>query len=115
MDAARSRRDAPKSISNLWCIAEKLAWLDMHYGPKVADLAKFDKDKWRYNGVALIDDRPEISGASDAKWQHIIFSQAYNRHVDTEFRLENWQDPELLRLIARCSMRHSRISGSPLL
>lgn len=96
--------------SNPWCVEEKLAWLDTHLGPRVADAACFDKHKWRYDGIALIDDRPEIDGYHRATWQHVLFSQAYNRHINTEYRIHDWTDLDhLAKLLSRAAERYQTL------
>jgi 5'-nucleotidase len=95
--------------SNLWCVADKLAWLDEHLGAQVAEEAVFDKDKSGYEGIALIDDRPIVAGAENASWQHILFTQPYNLHIDTEYRLNGWNDTALPILLARCATAQSRL------
>jgi len=54
-----------------------------------------DHDKYRYDGLALIDDKPGIPNASQAPWTQIVFSQPYNQHLDTPHRLEHWMDKNL--------------------
>lgn len=93
--------------SNLWCATEKLAWLETHLGVSVAAHAIIDKDKSRYDAIALIDDRPVVKGAEHAPWQHVLFSQPYNQHIDTHYRLNGWRDPALGALLARCAARYS--------
>ncbi|NCU37651.1 hypothetical protein EOL96_01130 [Candidatus Saccharibacteria bacterium] len=91
--------------SNPWCVSEKLEWLDAYLGPNVVDEAIIDKDKSRYTGIALIDDRPVVNGSGKAPWQHVVFSQPYNNHIKAEYRLTHWQDPCLPQILAQCAMR----------
>ncbi len=96
--------------SNIWCTAEKLAWLDANFGPHVADAAIIDKEKWRHDGVALIDDRPEID-ESRATWRHIMFTRPANLSAPAEYRINGWHDPTLLTTLALCAERYDRLHG----
>jgi 5'-nucleotidase len=78
----------------------KLAWLGRHFGPRfgehVVSDAIIDKEKYRYNGLALIDDRPEVdTNNGQAGWCHIVFDQPYNKHSSAALRIRGWDDPEL--------------------
>jgi 5'-nucleotidase len=90
-------------IDNAWCAPEKRAALEKFFGSEVASRAILDRDKWKHDGIALIDDKPAVEGAEKARWQHIVFTEGYNTHVDTDFRLENWHDPKLETLLGRCA------------
>ncbi len=85
---------------------EKLDWLRRHFTPVfgsvVVEQAIITKDKHEVDGIALIDDRPEIRHANEASWKHVIFDQPYNQHVPG-LRLNGWLDealPEVLELTA---------------
>lgn len=96
--------------SNPWCTVEKLEWLDAHFGPEIVDKAIIDKNKAAYDGIALIDDRPVIDGAANARWQHVVFDQPYNSEVDAEFRLMYWRDrASLQRILYACAKRYDRL------
>ncbi|WP_162625505.1 5' nucleotidase, NT5C type [Mycolicibacterium llatzerense] len=78
----------------------KLAWLDRylvpHFGATVRDEAIVDKNKFAYEGLALIDDRPEVDTDNDrASWRHVLFDQPYNRQSTNTFRICGWRDPQL--------------------
>lgn len=94
---------------NEWCIDEKLAWIQTHLGAAAAREAIIDSAKENYDGIALIDDRPVIKNAELARWQHVVFGQPYNLHIDTPFRLENWQDTGLETILARCAALYSQL------
>lgn len=96
--------------TNIWCVAEKLEWLDAHLGAKVADDAILDEEKWKHPGITLIDDRPDINGIDRASWVHTLFTQPYNRSIDTAFRIDNWSDPDIPTVLARCAQRAARLS-----
>jgi len=84
--------------TNPYSAAEKLRWLERHFVPKfgkyVVDEAIITKQKHLFDGIALIDDRPEIVQADEASWQHVIYDKEYNRHVDG-MRTVTWRDPTL--------------------
>ncbi len=78
----------------------KLAWLRRHFAPRFGELvvsdAIIDKEKYRYNGLALIDDRPEVdTNNGQATWCHIVFDRPYNKHSSAAPRIRGWDDPHL--------------------
>lgn len=84
------------------CINEKKQWLDHHLGPKAVDTAIFTSEKFRAHGIALIDDKPGVTGAEQADWRHIVFNQPYNQTIETDLRLHGWHDPRLAALLTTC-------------
>ncbi len=103
------------TLTNPWCKDEKLEWIKTYMGPQAAAEAIIDVDKYRHHGIALIDDIPKVLNHDQAIWQHIVFSQAYNAHVETDFRMTDWFDPNLEALLARCAERYSSLLPRPLL
>jgi 5'-nucleotidase len=89
---------------NPTCTTEKLEWLEKHFVPHfgklVVESAIIVKDKYLVDGVALIDDRPDIENSMSATWQHIIFDRTYNRQTSHDLRLYDWLDPKLPELLA---------------
>jgi 5'-nucleotidase len=78
----------------------KLAWLRRHFVPRFGELvasdAIIDREKYRYNGLALIDDRPEVdTNNGQATWRHIVFDRPYNKHASAAPRIRGWDDPHL--------------------
>jgi 5'-nucleotidase len=78
----------------------KIAWLEQHFvprfGPDVVDQVIFDRKKYRYPALALIDDRPDVdTNNGEAVWQHVVFDQPYNQVCESQFRLYGWRDPNL--------------------
>lgn len=78
----------------------KLAWLRRHFAPRFGELvvsdAIIDKEKYRYHGLALIDDRPEVdTNKGQANWCHIVFDRPYNTHSSAALRIRGWNDPHL--------------------
>lgn len=96
--------------SNEWCIDEKLHWIRTHLGAVAAKDTIIDSAKEKYDGIALIDDRPIIKNAAKAHWQHVMFDQPYNQNIETLFRLQNWNDVRLEHILARCAALYERIS-----
>jgi 5'-nucleotidase len=98
---------APLS-SNISAIEGKVKWLDRvmvpEFGASVVTEAIIDKDKWKYGGLVLLDDRPDVSmgpeGRNVAEWQHVLFGWTHLNKVplaQTAFRLLSWRDvPTLL-------------------
>jgi 5'-nucleotidase len=81
-------------------VQHKLAWLRRHFVPRfgepVVSDAIIDKEKYRYNGLALIDDRPEVdTNNGQATWCHIVFDRPYNKHSSAALRIRGWGDPDL--------------------
>lgn len=92
--------------SNPYCLEEKLLSIDHHFGPKAADEAYIGRDKESEPGIALIDDRPDITDG--LTWKRIIYTQPWNRH-ETDLRLQSWQDPNLPMILAYCAERYDRL------
>lgn len=101
---------APLS-SNRTSVEGKIKWLDRvmvpEFGSKVVEDAIIDADKWKYDGIALIDDRPDvpkgINGQNTAKWEHVLFGWS---HLDVvplataAFRLLDWRNTtELIKTL----------------
>jgi 5'-nucleotidase len=81
-------------------VQNKLAWLRRHFVPRfgepVVSDAIIDKEKYRYHGLALIDDRPEVdTNNGQATWRHIVFDRPYNKHSSAALRIRGWNDPHL--------------------
>ncbi|PID32725.1 hypothetical protein CR956_00960 [Candidatus Saccharibacteria bacterium] len=88
--------------TNPLCEAEKRDWLKYYLGDEVADQAIINKQKYLYDGFALIDDRIDLANTESAPWQQIIFTQSYNQDHDYEFRLNGWHDPNLKATLDSC-------------
>jgi 5'-nucleotidase len=85
------------------CVSEKKGWLEEHFVPlfgyTVIEEALFDRDKTKYNAIALIDDKPDIPHSESASWKHIVFDAPYNKASRTMLRLYGWRDSELPNLL----------------
>ena len=93
--------------SNPTSIKGKLISLEKHmvpeFGTSVVEQAVFDKRKWKYPGLVLIDDRPNIlrgeNGDNTAEWEHILFGWRHQQTVamaNTAFRLLGWDETDKL-------------------
>ena len=101
---------APLS-SNRSAVEGKIKWLDRimvpEFGPSVVEEAIIDKNKWKYSGIALIDDRPDVprgsNGENLADWEHVLFGWSHLSSVPmatSAFRLLSWDNPkELLSVL----------------
>jgi 5'-nucleotidase len=89
---------------------EKLGWLEKNFAPVfgswVVEQAIITREKEKYPGIALIDDRPEINNAAKAAWQHIIFDHPYNQD-SLQPRLYGWSDGNLLQLLRAAEIQLS--------
>lgn len=97
---------APLSSSPT-AIEGKIKWLDRvmvpEFGVSIVEEAIIDKDKWKYAGLALIDDRPDVprgpNNENVAAWDHILFGWEHLSTVPlatAAFRLLSWGDTEHL-------------------
>jgi 5'-nucleotidase len=103
---------APLS-SNQESVQNKLAWLRRHFVPRfgesVVSEAIIDKTKSRHDGVALIDDRPDVdTNNGQATWRHIVFDQLYNKHSRAALRIRGWDDPHLEDILEAARRNGSR-------
>lgn len=78
---------------------EKLEWLEEHivphFGSFIVAQAIITSNKHLHDGAVLIDDRPEIKYSNYATWQHVLFTQDYNKRAVSKFRISDWYDPDL--------------------
>jgi len=108
IDAGYSPRVASAPLlSNPNSIEGKIKWLDRimvpEFGARVVEDAIIDRDKWKYDAIALIDDRPDPhkgpNGENVAKWEHILFGWEHFPEVplsSAAFRLLKWRDSDHL-------------------
>jgi 5'-nucleotidase len=81
--------------SNPGCVPGKLASLAKDLGPEWQNRLILTHDKTLVRGDVLIDDKPVITGAHTPVWQHVMFDQDYNGHIDTPHRMtdpRNWRE-----------------------
>ncbi|MFP4117332.1 MAG: 5' nucleotidase, NT5C type [Candidatus Woesearchaeota archaeon] len=73
------------------CVHEKYESLDEHFGKNLTDHLVLARDKTAIKGDILVDDRPRISGRYEPEWNHVLFDQPFNRHVDLP-RIQSWSE-----------------------
>lgn len=80
-------------LGNLTGASEKFAWVKQHLGRAWWGQLILAVDKTLVQGDILIDDRPEIEGAAQPSWEHVLYDQPYNRQVKGKRRLtwDNWK------------------------
>jgi 5'-nucleotidase len=79
------------------CLQEKYDWVRQYLGRGFASNMVITKDKTMVHGDFLIDDRPELHGRFvPTWWEHIVFTQPYNRHVVNRRRMNSWTDAKAL-------------------
>ncbi len=90
---------------------EKLQWLESnlvpHFGPHIIDEAHIVGDKTACEGIALIDDKPTITGNSTPSWQHIMFTQSYNVSRTVDYRINSWHDERLIPILGYLATKHN--------
>jgi 5'(3')-deoxyribonucleotidase len=82
-----------------YCEQEKRNWLEEHFGIQIAGEAIMTQDKTIHSGIALIDDKPVITGSATPTWQQIMFTQPPNERFHSDFRLDGWGDERLVRYL----------------
>lgn len=81
------------------CVLEKYAWVERHFGRAFTKKVILSKDKTFIKGDILIDDKPSPDGLLIPEWEHVLFSQPYNRRVTGKRRM-NWQNWQKILLAA---------------
>lgn len=76
-------------VSNPTCASDKLNWVVKHYGSHWGPRVIITADKTLVRGDILIDDKPEVTGALEPEWEHVLFDQPYNQGVARR-RLLDW-------------------------
>lgn len=79
--------------SNPTCADDKVWWVDRYLGPDWKNRIVITKDKTTVRGTVLFDDRPVVEGRLKPTWEHVVFGQPYNAHVEG-VRVEDWLDAE---------------------
>ena len=73
--------------------SEKAASLQEHFGTRWAKKLILTRDKTVVAGDYLIDDKPNIKGLkSPYPWKQVVFSAAYNKDMNAQFRMDSWAD-----------------------
>jgi 5'-nucleotidase len=83
-------------------VNEKREWLEEyfvpHFGYSVVDRSIIQSDKTIHRGLALIDDKPVITGSLTPIWERIIYDRPYN-HCAEGYRLRGWNSDILLYIL----------------
>lgn len=69
------------------CVLEKYHWVAEHLGSEWTGRIIMTKDKTFVRGDYLIDDMPDVKGSLIPVWEHIIYSQPYNKEIDHKKRM----------------------------
>lgn len=97
-----------------YCAPEKYKWVQKHIGRDWISKMILTSDKTLISGDLLIDDRHYITGTvSPPPWDHILFVQCHNKHLNDDHfqeknvtrRLENWTDGSWRMLIEEYKTR----------
>jgi 5'-nucleotidase len=83
-------------FEDLLCHSEKAQWVESILGHFWTKRLILTKDKTLVRGHILIDDKPEITGALQPTWSHVVFDQPWNRNTMTLQRF-SWKDWTSLR------------------
>lgn len=78
--------------TNPGCVPGKLASIQKLFGEGWDKRLILTHDKTTIMAHALVDDKPEITGAHQPIWTHVMHHQDYNSHIDTPHRLTSWWD-----------------------
>lgn len=76
---------------NPTCADEKLDWTQKYLGRDWRKKVILSKDKTLIYGDILIDDKPEITGLRKPSWEHMLYTQPWNKHLINRKRL-NWNN-----------------------
>lgn len=77
-----------------YCASEKFDWTAENMGDYWLKKLVITKDKTLVKGNILVDDKPEITGAVQPEWEHVLYDKSYNRHIAGKRRLtwKNWRE-----------------------
>lgn len=79
--------------TNPTCADDKRASVAEHFGAQYRKKVIITSDKTLIRGDILIDDKPEMYGALAPVWDHVIFTQPYNEHInDSRIRIKDWSE-----------------------
>lgn len=76
------------------CVVEKYCWIDKYLGKDWVRRVVMTKDKTLIRADILIDDKLNVKGVETPSWEHVLYTQPYNRNIDVKRRLtwENWRE-----------------------
>lgn len=74
--------------------SEKYDWVEEKLGGDWVGKLILAPDKTMVRGDILIDDRPEIKGAQQPLWEHVLYDHLYNQHIEGRRRMTwaNWRE-----------------------
>lgn len=102
--------------SNATSERDKRRWLMKHFAPlfgeHVANDAIITKDKHLHDGVALLDDRPEVPHADGARWSHVLITYPHNAMISTDLRINDLGDSRLEEVLNLAVQRYPRGLGA---
>ncbi len=75
------------SLRNKACVPGKYSWIEKNLGYEWVARTIITKDKTLAVGRYLLDDKPEVNGAQIPSWEHLVFTQPYNRHITNKRRV----------------------------
>lgn len=81
------------------CASEKREWIVHHLGTEWEKRIIITHDKTIIRGLALIDDKPEISGVMDGthgpqypEWSQVVYDMPYNQNVTGHRIANDWSN-----------------------
>ena len=75
--------------NNPTCASDKIEWVREHLGEGWVNRVIITRDKTLVRGHFLFDDRPEVKGADQPTWEHILVDQPYNDDVTDKRRVSS--------------------------
>jgi len=69
-------------VENLYQASAKVYQFHRDFNGHLDKRLVITQDKTRLLGDILVDDKPEVTGALIPQWEQLVFTQAYNLHVD---------------------------------
>lgn len=79
-------------LSNPTCCDDKVWWNGHHLGDRFPERTQITRDKTGLLGDILFDDKPDVLGEFTPVFEHVYFSQRYNKHRTDHRRIDNWTD-----------------------
>jgi 5'-nucleotidase len=80
--------------SNPRCASDKIDWVMHYFGREWARRVILTMDKTLVRGDILIDDKPSVTGVMEPEWEHVWFTQPYNKELTGQRRLDRWSEWE---------------------
>lgn len=78
---------------NKTCMQDKEDFIAAEFGEDVRKHLVLTHDKTILRADVLVDDKPELKGLfqDDLAFMHVIPTQPYNKHVDTPYRIDDFE------------------------